>query len=65
MLKLPIEIVKRFCKLKENEVVKGADGETYYTIRREGDYLIIVEQTKEQRDECEYRGIDPTTEIGA
>jgi len=44
MLRLRIEDLKRFCKLKENEVVMGADGKTCYTITREGDYLVITER---------------------
>lgn len=55
MLKLRIEDIKRFCKLKEKEVVTGCDGETYYIIRREGDALIIKER---HEDEKEDRAID-------
>jgi len=43
MIRIRIEDLKRFCDLKENEVVKGADGETYYTVTRQGDSLIIEE----------------------
>jgi len=43
MIKIRIKDLERFCDLKENQVVKGCDGKTFYTITRKGEYLIFKE----------------------
>ena len=44
MVKLRIEDLKRFFKLKESQTVLGGDGEVYYSVVRQGDVLIIKER---------------------
>jgi len=47
MVKLHIQVLKRLLKLSDNEILRGADGETYYTAKREGDYIILKEDAKQ------------------